>query len=338
MSDFDNFNLLIENALIQEETYNNQVKNFKEYLQQYNLEDKIYNLETIDIDNYFDYSIPKKIGNTSTLTSHIAALKFIFNKMIENDIQSFKKLYGHLDNELYKINLSLKVPSPSRSTVINDELLISVILKFEEHIDIFFSNDSNKVIKDMAPVLMSYLYIKISLLLPLKPHEILTKKFIGIKLNSSRIIEHNDFKINIPNNFKKDIVKIINYFEEKFNKQYDDNEPLFHFLNGSSPDTNKLSGWLTKSYKELKLNNMLAKSSSKSIKVKNLYPPETFKTKSIITLINNGVDILYLKKLTGLDTKTLLKNKDLFDQGRLNNTPSQFINNSFVNTPFYLYL
>lgn len=73
-------------------------------------------------------------------------------------------------------------------------------------------------------------------------------------------------------------------------------------------------------------------------KYQYVYPSESYKTTAILELLNNGVNIVYLKKLTGLEIDALLSNYDFNKPVEYIDIESANINNSLINTNYYSYL
>ena len=79
---------------------------------------------------------------------------------------------------------------------------------------------------------------------------------------------------------------------------------------GKKVTPSTITAELQKLYKELKMYELLEtyKSGTKNV---SLYPLESYKKTAIYEMLNNGVNIVYLKQLTGLEISTLLADYDL---------------------------
>ena len=68
----------------------------------------------------------------------------------------------------------------------------------------------------------------------------------------------------------------------------------------------------------------------------NIYPAGSYKKTAIYKMLNNGANIVYLEKLTGLDTKTLLSDF-VFDNLNERDIETN-INSSLLQCEYYEYL
>lgn len=100
-SNWQRFNSLVNDFLDKDNTYKQQIENFQLYLKQYNLEDRVFNLYEVNIDNFFEYAFKQNIGTDAQLTSHIAALKSLFGFLIGKN-QKFSELNGYISTAAFK--------------------------------------------------------------------------------------------------------------------------------------------------------------------------------------------------------------------------------------------
>lgn len=63
----------------------------------------------------------------------------------------------------------------------------------------------------------------------------------------------------------------------------------------------------TRAYLAFDIKEML-KQRTNGKKLQYIYPAESYKETAILEMLNNGVNVLYLRKPTGLDIKLLLSN------------------------------
>ena len=158
--------------------------------------------------------------------------------------------------------------------------------------------------------------------------------------NEIRHIEYNGIKIKLPNDLRKQIVLTINYAQNEFLSVYSDQDSIFTFLYSSikkKANSSVLSSSLTKTYEELNITEMLKKKRGGK-KDKYIYPAESFKITAIVNMLENGTNIVYLKKLTGLDIGTLVSDYDFDKKIELNDDISANINNGIVSTDYFTYL
>lgn len=341
MKNGERFRSLVNNLLKDSPKYQNELRNFENYLKDRMLEDKVFNLNVNHIDEYFVYSYDAKIGAVPTLTTHISALKSLFNYLISNDID-FKSLYGYIDTAGFKEKLAEHLEKSFKKPVIDATLLNSTLYKIDTHvtnnIDSEFKTISAK--KRFFEIMIARLYAKLSLIIPLKPNEMLDLKLCNIKDGSTRTINHNGIIIKLPNNLRNQIIETIDYAQREYNKSYSENDKIFHFLYGvlgKAASTSSVSNSFTKTYTELGICEML-KQKPGGKKDKYVYPSECYKITAILSMLSNGTNIVYLKKLTGLDMGTLVSNYDIEKEIEYVDVVSTTINNGIVNSEYYTYL
>lgn len=341
MSNGERFRALVDELLKESPQYRNEITNFLNYLRDRMLEDKVFNLNVNHIDNYFVYSYDTKIGSVPTLTTHISALKLLFDYLIRNEFD-FKSLYAYISTAGYKEKLSKQLEKSFKKPVIDTTLLNSILYKMDNHIMNNISKGYKGVNdkKRFLEIMIARLYAKLNLIIPLKPSEMLDLRIYNVEDSSTRTITHNAIDIKLPNNIRNEIIQTINYVKREYNKIYSENNKLFHFLYGALdkiPSPSIVSDSFIKTYTELGITEML-KQRPGGKRDKFIYPPETYKIKAIISMLNNGTNIVYLKKLTGLDVKALLSNYDIEKELHNNEIISININNGIVNSEYYTYL
>ncbi|MDT8719536.1 hypothetical protein IAI10_23095 [Clostridium sp. 19966] len=341
MRNGDQFRTLVTEILEKNSTYKNEIGNFLNYLKDRLLEDKVFNLNQNHIDDYFVYSYDTKIGAVPTLTTHISALKFLFDELIKRQYD-FKLLYAYIDTAGFKEKLSENLEKSFKKPIIDNTLLTSTLYKIDTHImnniNSDFRNPTEQ--KRFFEIMIARLYAKLSLILPLKTSEMLELKFNNIQDGSTRSIEYNEIVIKLPNNIRNQIVETLDYARRVFNKIYSENDRLFYFLYGvlnRKINTSCVSTSFIKTYTELGIFEML-KQQPGGKKDKYVYPPESYKVTAILSMLNNGTNIVYLKKLTGLDTNALLSNYDTDKEFQNKVVASININNGIVNSEYYTYL
>lgn len=315
MKNSERFQGLVDELLQESTKYENEIKNFQQFLKDRMLEEKVFDLNVNHIDEYFKYSYDTKIGAVPTLTTHISALKSLFNHLIVNDIGYFKSLYGYIDTAGFKEKLSENLEKSFKKSVIDSTLLKSTLHKMDtyilKNINRDFPNSLSK--KRFFEVLISRIYAKLSLIIPLKPKEMLEIRLNDILDGHTRIIEHNGITIKIPNKLRNDIIETIIFAKKQYAKAYSEKDKLFHFLYSAIGKrkiaTSTISDSFEKTYILLGIEEMLKKRVGGK-RDKFIYPPESYKITAILNMLNNGTNIVYLKKLTGLDMSALISNFD----------------------------
>lgn len=342
MTNWDNFCKITDELLENNDTYENEVGIFKKYLKTKQLEDRVFNLDTRDIDNYFQYCFDNsKIGSGSTLTAHFAALKVLFNYLEDKQI-NFKTLNGYINTISVKEKLTKQFKESLKTSIIDDELLQKILYSFDTYID----NNITKNITGINPkrtflnILVGRIYIKLSLIIPLKVGEIINLPLYNMDSDETRTITHNEITIKLPNSIRIQIIQTIKYIEENCDIKYDGQQKLFEFLFEAIDNkfsSGKITEVLKKSYKELKIEEMMETKVS-GVKKRKIYTCESYKTTAILNMVKNGTDILALKQLTGLDFSALIKNYDLDEKIVNEDIKSTEINNGISKSNYFVYL
>lgn len=341
MTNSERFESLIQEYLKQDNKYELQIKHFINFLKDRLLEEKVFNLNESHIDEFFISCCVSNIGYEPSLVSHISALKSLFDFLISKDI-NFKELNGYISTTGFKENLCEKLEKTYSKQILSASLINSILYKadsyIEEKIATTFKNNLQK--QKFFEIMIARIYIKLSLILPLKTSQMLNLKLYNIMNNEIRHIEYNGIKIKLPNDLRKQIVLTINYAQNEFVSVYSDQDPIFAFLYSSikkKANSSVLSSSLTKTYEELNITEMLKKKRGGK-KDKYIYPAESFKITAIVNMLENGTNIVYLKKLTGLDIGTLVSDYDFDKKIELNDDVSADINNGIVSTDYFTYL
>lgn len=74
---------------------------FVEYLDKNNLLDKCFDLSVDDINKYFDSLIGIRIGASSALNAHIAALSSLFQYLMKENY-NFRDLHGYINMTTFR--------------------------------------------------------------------------------------------------------------------------------------------------------------------------------------------------------------------------------------------
>lgn len=342
MNNWENFCKIVNELLKINSAYENEVGIFKKYLQDEKLQNNVFNLDTKDINNYFEYCFKNgKIGAPSTLTAHFSALKTLFN-YLESENMNFKVLHGYINMSSVKEKLTEKLKESLKTSIIDEALLKKVLYKFDKYID----ENMTKEFKGINPkkrflnILIGRIYIKLSLIVPLRTNEIINLPLYNMKDKENREIKHNEITIKLPNSIRTQIIDTIDYVEKNYNLQYEENQSLFEFLFNALDIklvTSSITGVFTKAYDELGLEEMLERKGSGG-KMRAIYPPESYKTTAILNMLQNGTDILALKQLTGLDFSALIKNYNLDIKIKNEDIKSTEINNGISKSNYFTYL
>lgn len=340
MKNSETLNTLIKKYLEINPQYSNEIGNFDKFLTDRELKERIFNLSEHHIDEYFIYSYKNKIGAIPTLVSHISALKS-FMSFLDTENHNFKPLLGYIATPDFQNKLKSKLEKSIEKQVINFDLLRIILTKLDNHLDSNIEKSySNTLEKNrFLEKLIARIFIKISLIIPLKPTGI-TQLNISNEVIENRSIVHNGLCIKLPSTLVRNIEQTIAFIEREYGDQYENNEMLFGRLYsclGKVASTSTISNSLTLMYKELGLSEMLVQT---MVGKKNMYnyPSESYKKTAIFEMLNNGVNIMYLKKLTGLDLNSLINDYDFSDEQKFISEESYNVNSSLINSNYYSFL
>lgn len=333
------FNSFVKEFLHKDSTYKKQIENFQAYLKKYNLEDRVFNLYEINIDDFFEYAFEQNIGTDAQLTSHIVALKALFGFLIDKK-QKFSDLNGYISTPSFKEKYLERVDRSFSKKFLPMTLVNKVLFTLDSYIE---SNEGGifKKIYDETlylDVLTARLFIKLSLILPLKTTQLLEVALGDVKNHNFRFLMHNGITIKLPNNLRKDIVFTVEYVENKYGNIYTMDKKIFEYLYAAGNKKGQREGinnTLPRVYERLGLNEMLEMVCTGK-KNRYLYPAESYKKTAIYNMLVNGANIVYLVKLTGLDIQTLLSD---FDYDSLMTKDVDFnLNSALISCDYYEYL
>ena len=341
MKNSERFYGLVDEFLNRDDTYRLQTKHFINFLKDRMLEEKVFNLNESHIDEYFIYCCDSNIGYEPTLTSHISALKSLFDFLINND-QNFKVLNGYISTTGFKEQLSAKLEKTFSKPVLDNTLVNSILFKvdsfIEKNINNPFSREAQK--RKFFEIMIVRLYVKLSLILPLKTSQMLKLKLFNIMDNDTRTIFYNGIEVKLPNSLRDEIVITIKYAAREFSHEYSEDYSIFEYLYSSiskKAEAPTINISLTKAYKELDILEML-KQKKGGKKDKYIYPAECYKITAIVNMLKNGTNIVYLKKLTGLDIGTLVSDFDFDKKIEPRDIISANINSGIIQSGYFTYL
>lgn len=242
----------------------------------------------------------------------------------------------------FKENLTKRFEESLKKSIINDELLKEILFKFDDYISNNINTEFRKLSdqKRFFNVMICRLYIKISLIMPLKTNAIINMEIFNVTDNRIRSIKHNNIEVKLPNSVKRDMISTIKYAEKTYKVKYNGEQKLFEFLFdvlGVKLVTASITEVFKKSYNLLKISELLEKKDS-GFKKRFLYPPESYKTTAIYNMIKNGTDIIVLKQLTGLEFSALIKKYNLDDRIERADLKSDEINNGIIKNDYFSYL
>lgn len=326
---------LLNKMLSEDPQYDNELNTFLQYLKRENLLDKCFDLSLHDIDEFFDSLIGVKMGVLSTLHIYIAALSSFFEYLLKEN-HNFRNLLGYIGSAKFKEKYINKLEEGSQKKIIPIDILQKLLGKM----DCYFSQQNKKSTDKRYHLLIARVYIELSLIIPIKPGDLLKLKVGKIKNITVREIVYNHISVKLPKTVRTHIIEIIDIAEAHYHAKYSEEEELFVFLYkaiGKKVNPSTITGELQKLYRELEMDELLQtyKSGTKNI---SFYPLESYKKTAIFEMLNNGVNIVYLKQLTGLELNALLADYNLEMMKSDVDMKSYNINSGIVNTAYFTYL
>lgn len=335
MQNGEHFKKLVNSLITKDAKYNNELNIFLKYLINNEIIDNCFDLSIGDINKYFNSLINVKIGSPSALNAHIAALSSLFEYLM-NEKFDFRSLHGYINTNDFRNKYLEKLDTGSKKEIIPKDILIDVLNKMDN----YYKKHINKPNNKFYHFLVGRLYIELSLLLPLKPCDMAKLQIGNIMDENFCGIEYNKIFVKIPKSVKCNVLETIEYAEKHYQIKYYTNVALFEFLYAAvnmQPKSSVISDDLKKLHKVIGATEMLKtyKSGTKNI---SQYPVESYKKTAIFEMLNNGVNIVYLKQLTGLDFNSLISDYDLEDLKANVDIKSQNINSGIVNSTYFSFL
>ena len=96
--------------------------------------------------------------------------------------------------------------------------------------DYYFSKDHGKSQDKIYHLLIVRVYIELSLIIPLKPRDLLEIKVGELRNEAVRTIVHNSISIQLPKSVRTHIIESIDFAEKQYNAKYSEKDSLFIFL------------------------------------------------------------------------------------------------------------
>ncbi|MEW9702950.1 hypothetical protein [Paenibacillus sp. SI8] len=305
--------------------YDNEIATFMNYLLKRNLMKSILLLTRNDIDEYFlDCKVNNKINSTSSLNTHISALKCLFDCLIKHNYYFDDKL-GYVTSKGFKTKIAKHLINSKVKEIITSDDLAVILKKIDIALDLNNNNKNSKL-------LFVKLYLKLNFLIPLKVTEMLSIQFDKFH-EEFRQVRVNDITIIIPNSLRLEIIKSLNNIYHVTGHSYDPSDSFFNYI--ASPierknvtDTGDVSRWFYSVFNAVGLVDFIKDSK------KGTFAVERIKKSIIYSLITQGCNILYLSFLTGLTIDSLINEYSINDLDEI----SESINISLFRTNYYSYL
>ena len=96
--------------------------------------------------------------------------------------------------------------------------------------DYYFSKDHGKSQDKIYHLLIVRVYIELSLIIPLKPSDLLEIKVGELRNETVRTIGHNSISIQLPKSVRTHIIESIDFAEKQYDAKYSEKDSLFIFL------------------------------------------------------------------------------------------------------------
>lgn len=341
MNNSEQFDTLIREYIKNDEKYELQIRSFKSFLERNGLIELAFSLRRHHVESFFLDSLDSKIGTESQVISHISALKALFNFLIQSHYD-YDELLGYISTDAFRADMISRVDEIKNKKMLSIELLARVLCRIDDYI--YYENQykTNGHRKDQLyfEMMISRIYIKLSLIIPLKTSQMLSVCIGDIRKANVRTINYNGVIVKVPSGLRKEIIDTIDYAEKKYGRKYNSEEGLFTYLYGcidKKIEPSTINQTLPRIYKALGIPEMLERSEGGK-KSNFVYPAECYKITAISCLMESGANIVYLKKLTGLDTKTLLSEFDYEKVIDRKDSISASINSSIIQCDYYEYL
>ena len=112
--------------------YDNELNVFVNYLVSNDLIDRCFDLTPYDMDKYFESLINVKIGSSSSLNRHIAALSALFEYLYSEKL-GFRSLHGYINMNDFRNKYLVKLDAGSKKEIIPKDILIDVLNKIDTY-------------------------------------------------------------------------------------------------------------------------------------------------------------------------------------------------------------
>lgn len=339
MNNWELFEKYLYELIQQNNTYELAIKTFRKYLKSHGMSERVFDIKGSEIDDYIDYLIDTCAGYEQTINTYITALRQLYEYLIDKNLP-LRDMYGYINTTQFKEKHKAKLVKGNKKEYMKLELINEILQKVDEFLEENLPIEIKEINrrKRVLNALIARLYIKTSLILPLKTSEIIEKQYIFLE---DRVLKYNDITIKMPNSYRKQLIESINYIERVYNIPYSKEQQIFDYLYsglGKKATTSYISSSLVMTYDELEIYEMLMKKEGSGKKNPYVYQPESFKMTAIFNMLQSGTNILYVKKLTGLDIKTILEGYDINEVTKDTEKASEHINMSISNTNYYSYL
>ena len=119
-----------------------------------------------------------------------------------------------------------KLENGSQKKIIPMDILQKLLYKM----DYYFSKDHGKSQDKIYHLLIARVYIELSLIIPLKPSDLLEIKVGELRYETVRTIVHNSISIQLPKSVRTHIIESIDFAEKQYDAKYSEKDSLFIFL------------------------------------------------------------------------------------------------------------
>lgn len=293
-----------EEYLLNDNTYENHVRKFINFLINQQKEDQPANILSIDVDYCVGYYAKSgQINSVSSMENHLESIKAFYNFLIQKRYLT-KNIIPHVGYAEFKKELinkyNLKEPKP-RDAIQEDD--IQLILDRLNQYFIGSNNYETLGVQGKEQYLHNLalrIYIKLSLIAPAKKNVLLGLKLSDFE-NNYRFVYINKVKIRIPYGLHQNLVDTLDFLKHEKNVVLGDDSKLFECLadikETKNQTGNNLNVWF---YYFLKQNRLLDVPDNK-----NSYPIEIINNTAIKHMITTGLNPAYISQITGVKIVSL---------------------------------
>ena len=126
------FKNLVDQLIEKDAKYDNEWRLFVEYLEKNSLLDKCFDLSVDDINKYFDSLVGIRIGASSALNAHIAALSSLFQYLMKENY-NFRGLHGYINMTTFRTMYLEKLDIGTKKAIIPMDLLKKLLDKMDKY-------------------------------------------------------------------------------------------------------------------------------------------------------------------------------------------------------------
>lgn len=266
-----------------------------------------------DLIDFIGSQYEKKLEFENTMTSYLESIKalyvFLNNKYSVVDIFDSSIDFKHLKREILS-KYSLK--KPQQRGYLSSETIIDILKYFD------LRNDVENI-----DFLITKIFIKILLIVPVKRSGLLNIKRSDFT-DDFRILKVNEIDIDIPNSLRFDLITAL----KSRPMPLDDRIMLFDYLVNKPFVGTNFNVLFCKVLKEIGYLDLSDK--------RRTYSIEKIMNTTIFTLMQNGTNLLFISKISGVSLGSIKKKIKEYDLASCYDYKQ--VNESIKNTCYYKYI